>query len=37
MSMQSNQEDKDLEALDALIEEITVAAYSDDEQLSAFR
>jgi hypothetical protein len=29
--------DNDLEALDALIEEITVDAYGDDEQLWAFR
>jgi hypothetical protein len=37
MSTQSKQDGKELEALDKLIEEITVDAYDDDEQLWAFR
>ena len=37
MSTRSPKEDKKLEALDELIEEITVDAYGDDEQLWAFR
>jgi hypothetical protein len=37
MSTRSKKDDKKLEALDRLIEEITVDAYGDDEQLWAFR
>ncbi len=37
MSTRSHKEGKELEALDRLIEEITVDAYGDDEQLWAFR
>ena len=37
MSTRSPKEGKELEALDRLIEEITVDAYGDDEQLWAFR
>lgn len=37
MSSRSPKKGKDLEALDKLIEEITVDAYGDDEQLWAFR
>jgi len=37
MGTSSNKDGKELEALDKLIEEITVDAYGDDEQLWAFR
>ena len=37
MSTRSPKEGKELEALDKLIEGITVDAYDDDEQLWAFR
>ena len=37
MRKQSPKESKKIEALDKLIEEITVDAYGDDEQLWAFR
>ena len=37
MSTRSPKEDKELDVLDRLIEEITVDAYGDDEQLWAFR
>ncbi len=37
MSTRNQKEDKELEALDGLIEEITIDAYGDDEQLWAFR
>ena len=37
MSTRSKKEGKELEALDRLIEEITIDAYGDDEQLWAFR
>ena len=37
MSARSPKEGKKLEALDRLVEEITVDAYGDDEQLWAFR
>jgi len=37
MGMRSKKDGKELEALDRLIEEITVDAYGDDEQLWAFR
>ena len=36
MSTRSHKESKELEALDRLVEEITVDAYGDDEQLWAF-
>lgn len=36
MGTRSKKDDKELEALDKLIEKITVYAYGDDEQLSAF-
>ncbi|MFP4382258.1 MAG: hypothetical protein ACLFUS_17280 [Candidatus Sumerlaeia bacterium] len=37
MSTRSHKEGKELEALDRLVEEITVDTYGDDEQLWAFR
>ena len=37
MSTRNPKEGKKREALDRLIEEITVDAYGDDEQLCAFR
>ena len=37
MGTRSKKDDKELEVLDKLIEEITVDAYGDDEQLSAFQ
>ena len=37
MSTRNPKERKELEAIDKLIEEITVDAYGDDEQLWAFR
>lgn len=37
MGVRNQQKGKEFEALDRLIEEITVDAYGDDQQLSAFR